>query len=261
MKILYAASNRTGAALQLQRYVQIFSNSQHEIKIATFSHPLISFNYDYCLDALLNFLNPTDKICFNSNFSYYCKELIKFQPDLIISDFELYTSIFAIENNIPLWQVSPLLLYYGLPKQLKSKTGIHKNCAQLISGNRNNHQYIKNILRNSQRKIIPSCLCDLETVVQLINGFEWCRPEFQLYPKNIKENFKLSKGYGTNLNDNFYNHLYNIIDCDWNDLENIICSLIYSYFGLGDLKTQTVQNTKEINIKLNENIKFLMDLL
>src|ERR1700686_268062 len=109
MRILYTAGNRVGSLNQLQRYLPEFEKSKHQFKIAAYKKSIGDLNCDYCLDSLLNFTNAKQTISFNGNYSYYSQEIKKFAPDLVISDFDIHSSILAIEQNIPLWQVSPML--------------------------------------------------------------------------------------------------------------------------------------------------------
>src|SRR5277367_870732 len=100
MKILYAAGNRSGSFFQMKRFLDTIQN--HTVKIAAYKKSSGNINIDYTLDALLNFSGHNENIAFNGNFIYYCKEIERFAHDLIISDFEIYTSIYAIEHNIPI---------------------------------------------------------------------------------------------------------------------------------------------------------------
>lgn len=257
MKILYSAGNRPGSYQQLKRYYPILQKD-HQVKFCSYKSSIKELNIDYCLDSLLNFSKPNAGISFNGNFSYLSKEIEKFKPELLISDFELYTSIIAMEQNIPIWQVSPMLLYYGLSKQLKTDLGIHKYNSHIISADRGKHQYIKNILNNSKIKIIVSHLCDIENKPDLLPGYQWCRPEFIL--NQIENEIVYSDGMAYNLADNFYNQKYTIINSTHQDLETAIGSSVTEYFGLGQNNSQAVE-VKKMNIKINEEVKFLGEML
>ncbi len=257
MRILYVAGNREGSYEQLRRYLPLFRESSHQFKIAGYKRSLRDLNADYCLDALLNFTNPNGSISFNGNFAYYGKEISKFNPDIIISDFDIYTSIYAIDRNIPLWQVSPALLYYALPDKEKRAIGIHKYNSNIISGDRARHQHIKNILNNSERKLVISHLCDIENPPELSVGYEWCRPEFEL--KDSVLSSVESAGTSTSLADAFYNEQYTLLKLQNPDVETVTGIYCNSYFGLGQLEPQTKQNI--INININLDTKFLMELI
>jgi hypothetical protein len=256
LKILYASGNHANSYHQLSRYLPLFHKSKHQFQVACYKQSLGNLTADYCLDALLNFIRPSDHISYNGNYSYYCKELLKFKPDLIISDLEIYTSIFAIEQNIPLWQVSSSLLYYALPKTLKQKIGLHKYHAQLISGNRKIHQYIRNILNQSTRKFVLSHLCDIPNSPKLSAGFEWCRPEFQL--SNSETRSIYTNGLTTTLSDAFYNQKYPMIINPLQDIETLANHYVNQYF---DLNGSNRNQSKDPEIQINSDVKFLMEML
>lgn len=258
MHILYAAGNREGAYEQLKRYLPLFRASSHQFKISGYKKHLRELNADYCLDALLNFSNPNGSVSFNGNFAYYGKEISKFAPDLVISDFDIHTSIYAIDKNIPLWQVSPALLYYGLPDATKRAIGIHKYNSNIISGDRARHQYIKSILNNSERRLVVSHLCDMTNPPELTMGYEWCRPEFEL-KKDVLPRVA-SNGTAASLADAFYNEQHTLLKLSELDIETITGIYCNEYFELGQLEPYNKQ-TQKVNITINNNTKFLMELL
>jgi hypothetical protein len=179
MKILYAASNRLGSYYQLKRFLQSVQHKNYNIKIATFKKSLGDLNADYMLDSLLNFTNP-EEISFNGNYVYYYNEIKRFNPDLIISDFEIFTSTIALELNIKLWQFSPINLYYGIDNNIKYNLGIHKNYFHLLDSSPKKNGYILNILNNSNRRFILSHIADTSHHKIIANNYEWARPNFIL---------------------------------------------------------------------------------
>jgi len=180
MRILYAAGNRYGSFYQLKRFLESIAKQNHIIKVAAYKKSMGDLDVDYMLDSLLNFTNPDSTVSFNGNYSYYRNEIKRFNPDLIISDLELYSSVLANELNIKLWQVSPMNLYYGLNVETKSKVGIHKHYSYLIESNHKRCEYVNYALTNSNRRFVLSHLCDCDSVPALIEGYEWARPSFIL---------------------------------------------------------------------------------
>jgi len=180
MRILYAAGNRLGSYYQLKRFLDSIAYKNHNIKVAAYKKSLGSLDVDYTLDCLLNFTDPLGTVSFNGNYSYYKNEIKRFNPDLIISDFEIYTSIIAHELKIKLWQISPLNLYYALNAKTKQNVGIHKHYSHLIESNHKRSEYINHALNYSSRKFVLSHLCDCESPTELVEGFEWARPDFLL---------------------------------------------------------------------------------
>src|SRR5258706_5453728 len=99
MKILYAANNNINSLIQLSRFLRVISK-QHHIKISAYkkSSPP-SINIDWTLDALLNIFNPRLSLN-NDNLCIYYDQVKKFKPDLVISDFEYFTSSVAADLNV-----------------------------------------------------------------------------------------------------------------------------------------------------------------
>jgi hypothetical protein len=180
MKILYAAGNRLGSYYQLKRFLNSVSKQNHNIKIAAYKNSTGDLNTDYTLDCLLNFTSPHTTFSFNGNYTYYSNEIKRFNPDLIISDFEIYTSIIAAELNIKLWQYSPINIYYALDQQTKQKILIHKYYSHLLEENIKRLEYINSAFDMSNRRFVLSHLCDNEKKPNLTNNFEWVRPSFIL---------------------------------------------------------------------------------
>ena len=179
LKILYAAGNRIGAHFQLKRFLQSIQHKNYIIKTAAFKKSLGDLDVDYMLDSLLNFTNP-EEISFNGNYSYYSNEIKRFAPDLIISDFEVYTSTIALELNIKLWQFSPINLYYGINNDVKYNLGIHKNYFFLLDSSPKRNGYILNLLNNSNRRFVLSHIGDSKYNNIISDNYEWVRPNFIL---------------------------------------------------------------------------------
>jgi hypothetical protein len=174
LKILYAASNRKGSALQLNRFLKSIDGEDYVVKIAAFKRSDYATPIDWTLNALLDITRPhLLKFEDNEMLKIYYSQVKSFAPDLIISDLELFTSHIANDLNIPIWQVSPLLSYIALEdRQLHLK--LHYN--YII--NKQNHikQRINNLLFNSDRCYVYSHFGDLLSPPQLRKGFQWIRP-------------------------------------------------------------------------------------
>lgn len=179
MRILYCAGNRLGSYYQLKRFLTSIGN-KYTIKIAAYKKSMGNFDIDYNLDSLLNFTDPDGMISFNGNYSYYKNEIKRYNPDLIISDLEIYTSIIASELKIKLWQFSPINLYYAITNDDKKNIGINKKYSFLIEADHKKVSYINQILNNSNKKFVLSHLCDFAGRPKLIERYEWVRPSFIL---------------------------------------------------------------------------------
>lgn len=174
MKILYAASNRKGAQLQLLRFLSFLSN-HHQIKIAGFNKSLPNINFDWTLDALQNVFDVSHLSFDNDNLRVYYEQIKSYSPDLIISDLELYTSYIGIQLSIPVWQVSPNLLYYGMNQQDKVNSNIYRHYSYFFNRQNMPDDILQNILVNSDKKFIYSHFGDAGNI-NLNSGYEWVRP-------------------------------------------------------------------------------------
>jgi len=187
VKILYSASNNTGAKIQLARFLQAFHGSSHQLKISAYKQSSPKETHiDWTLDSLLNMRQPYVISLDNDNLDIYFHQIKSYHPDLIISDLEYFTSYIANNLNIPLWQYSSTLINYGLTWQEKYHLGINKRYSYLVC--RDNHQdrlpYV-NIINNSDRNLVCSHYGDAPNSPKLENNFEWSRPYHQTYKKHV----------------------------------------------------------------------------
>ena len=132
---------------------------------------------DWTLDCLLDITGYQSKAFNNINYKRIVKDIKDFKPDLIISDMEIYISHIGLSLNIPVWQISPILLYYALPNYIKYNLSLNKNYAYIFQ-NQFNTAYIKNIIENSDKRFVYSFWGDAKSKPQLKEGFEWLRPYF-----------------------------------------------------------------------------------
>jgi hypothetical protein len=301
MRILYAADNKIGSYFQMKRFLSSVEHKNHIIKVAGYKRSIRDLWADSTLDCLLNFVEPDSTLSFNYNYNYYCNEIKKFKPDLIISDLEIYTSLIAIELGIKLWQYSPNLIYYALPNDIIKNINIDKYYHSVFQSNTRRKDYIRYILNNSDKKYVSSYLSDYTNRPTIYDGFEYVRPNFLLEEKKktisyffvsekntntfIKndeirlsvhnENFEdiysdnivgckyfISDGTPVFLADGFYNQKYNYIHPKYDDAESIIHSYLSEYFDTGKIIDDNTSFNKEtLTIKLDEKIKFLSQLL
>jgi uncharacterized protein (TIGR00661 family) len=181
MKILYAAANNQGAKIQLARFLEAMLGTDHQIKVAAYknSSPK-NINIDWTLNCLLNIYNPQE-ITFNSdNLGIYLDQIKYYDPDLIISDLEVFTSYIANILNITIWQCSSSIFNYALPKRAKYNLGLFKYYAHTIQRDPKYTQRCVNILDNSNGNFVYSHFGDTTEPPPLSNGFNWVRPYHQL---------------------------------------------------------------------------------
>lgn len=174
MKILYACSNREGAELQLFRFLQAVESKHYNIKIAAYKKTVVDIPIDWNLEALHNIFSPDFFDLENNNLQTYFEQVKHFNPDLIISDLEIFSSRVALALNIKLWQVSPLLIYYASSHSEKIKLGIYKTYGFLFD-NIKLQQVIKNIIFDSDKRFIYSHFGDVGKL-EVPKEYEWVRP-------------------------------------------------------------------------------------
>lgn len=175
MKILYAASNRLGAAEQLNRFLQAAMPFGHTIKISTFQQTKCIQNIDWNLSSLGNILGSTKSYIANDAFDIYASQIKSFAPDLIISDLEDKTSTIAYDLSIPIFQVNSQVLFEGLTHSATRKIGVIKQYPSLREDTLKNGR-ITQMLTNATQKLAYSHLCDIDSAPNLSFGFEYVRP-------------------------------------------------------------------------------------
>jgi hypothetical protein len=262
IKLLYAASNRIGSYLQFKRFLDTIDKNHYDIKLAAYTKSSCDLDVNYNLDCLLNFSKSNDdNISFNGNYDFYYNEIKRFNPDIIISDLEIYTSIIAIELNILLWQFSPMLIDYALSSELKYNIGWKKNHSHLFRSNFRRNNYETAVIYNADRRFVLSYLCDAGLNISIENKFEWIRPDFML-EENFDHKIVFNKGTTTDLADAFYNQKYSIISPIFDDKEIVMQSYISEFFGFGKISNDFNQlDNKKFNIVINDRVKFLNEYL
>jgi hypothetical protein len=172
MRIVYACNQRKGAHLQLNRFLQAVSN-KHQVRVAAFYGQNYECNIDWILDALCDIFTrkPTND---GVALDVYREQVKDFAPDLIISDCEIITSRIANELDIELWQVSPLLLYYGLKSAGNTSVPLSKLYPTLFNRDAYDDP-MKALVEISDRTFIYSHLADLNAKTSK-NNIEWIRP-------------------------------------------------------------------------------------
>lgn len=185
LKILYAASDNQNAKLQLHRFIQAIKDKPVQLKIAAYKDYSPNVSIDWTLDSLLNLFNK-DQISFdNLNFKFYFEQIKYYNPDLIISDLEYFTSYIANELNITLWQCSSSIINFALTKGQKYNLGIFKEYSYVFNKNPQHVQRIVNILDNSNYKFVYSHFGDYATPPEIQEGYEWIRPYHKVGKQSI----------------------------------------------------------------------------
>lgn len=152
----------------------------YTIKLAAYamSSPKIA-SIDWTLDCLSNVLNPNQVSLDNNNFSILLDQVRVFNPDLIISDLEYFTSEIGNYLNKPVWQCSSSMINYALTGDYKHGLGIHKKYSYLYKTNVSSMRLI-NIQNNAERNLIYSHFGDCKNPPTIKENYEWVRPYHQI---------------------------------------------------------------------------------
>jgi hypothetical protein len=183
LKILYAASNSYNAKPQLDRFLKVIEGKPFIVKIAAYKKSSPNVNIDWTLDSLLNIYKPELISSDSENFAVYYDQIKSFNPDLIISDLEYFTSAIAVDLNITLWQCSSSMINYSVTD--KYNLGLFKKYAYVLNKNPVNTQRIINLIDNSNCNFVYSHFCDTTDPPELKENFEWIRPYHEIGKRYI----------------------------------------------------------------------------
>jgi uncharacterized protein (TIGR00661 family) len=178
LKILYAANNNENSKIALSRFLLHLPKKNYQIKIAAYKKSSPNISIDWTLDCLLNIFRPEHISLDNENFNVYFEWIKNYNPDLIISDLEYFTSYIANVLDITLWQCSSSLINFALSHEHKYNLGLFKQYSYLYNRAPLYNQRITNIIDNSNYNFVCSHLGDTTDAPILKQGFEWLRPYY-----------------------------------------------------------------------------------
>lgn len=259
LKILYAASNNIGSKIQLSRFLKESYDKPYQIKIAAYikSSPK-NVSIDWTLDCLQNIFKPEHISLDNENFQTYFSQVKNYNPDLIISDLEYYSSYIANSLNISLWQCSSSLINFALDHNQKYNLGLFKQYYYLFHKVPLNNQRVINMIDNSNYNFVYSHLGDLNKPPLLDNKFQWIRPYHNVAKK--------SKIHEHNIVAASLNNNRKIIKLIQNQKDSIIfsqfCEEEYNNITLKDINNyqEYINNLGNSNLFVCEgNTSFLAD--
>lgn len=176
LKIIYASSKNVNSKIQLIRFIEAIKDAPINLKIAAYKDFSPNINIDWTLDALLNFLRPNQINFDNDNFKIYYDQIKYFNPDIVISDLEPFTSYAANMLDITLWQCSSSIINFALSKKEKYNLGLFKNYSFIFNRDPQSVQKTINILDNSNCNLLYSHFGDLESPPDVDSGYEWITP-------------------------------------------------------------------------------------
>jgi hypothetical protein len=187
MRILYTAGNRPGSDVQMSRIVEHLT-PDHKVCVAAFNHYSQSVKYlDWTLESI--YFKPArgDSAERNSLWNAYghkipqlpyvnvrssklfLKDVEKFEPDLIISDFEDMSAHIAVTLGVKLWYCSPVFLYDGF---------LWKRGSKRYSNSFYSFKQHMDIMPQADRIFVYSPFCDIKFRPILRNGREWVKPYY-----------------------------------------------------------------------------------
>jgi len=188
VKILFGAGNFIGSNIMLSRFLE--KTKEHDIRIISYyrNHKYLH-HIDWCLDAIYNSRNKQNNNYFKLKYdmispgvNHYLADLIineitEWEPDLVISDCELFTALVAKILKIQLWYCSPILQFIGINYECKK---IYNNKIKNLS-----------LLPKGDKYLVYSPLCDISSRPILKEGFEWVKPYYKLPEEFTTENIKI----------------------------------------------------------------------
>lgn len=183
VKILYASINNFDSTIQMSRFIESIINKNYSIKLSGYSRFCQSIPIDWNIESLFYTHNKNRRLN-TPDIDIYADQIKKFKPDIIISDLEYFTSMIAINLNIPIIQCSSYLLDSAVDSRNKKNfltQGIQKYSPALKT---KNNKFFNIINNNSNYKFVYSHLCDAKNKPFLKNGFNWIRPYHKIGKKS-----------------------------------------------------------------------------
>jgi hypothetical protein len=176
VKILYAAPNNFHGKIQAERVLDNLKD--HQVKVAAYRASMPDSGMDWCLDPLL-FPRKNNPFAFLENryLEVYQDQVKSFDPDLIISDMEFYTSYVALNLNKRLWHVSNRLYNFSIDELFKKHINVFKYYKDVYES-KQTLMIINELIAGADRNYLYSHFCDIDEKIILKNKFEWMRPYY-----------------------------------------------------------------------------------
>lgn len=187
IKILYAAGNRPEVYLQMQRILHHLDDQYFTVKIAAYNNYYFQ-QIDWTLDALKNVLDKRNFSIKSPYLSDYYEQVKLYNPDLIISDLEVYSSYIGNLLGIKVWQVSPLLFLFA-EKNWSTFNDRYSTLVDDIFGSE--YDYLTNVFNNSEQKFIYSYFADLKQQPVIVEGYDWIRPYHMMGKKHSVSQYQV----------------------------------------------------------------------
>jgi len=178
VKILYAAGNNFHGKIQLERFLRNVP-ADCQLKVSAYKKSMPETGADWVLDPLL-FPKKGGEYRFQENryLEIYMDQVKSFDPDLIISDFEIYTSYTASVLCKKFWHVSNRLFNFAIDNLFKKHINIFTYYKDLYE-NHVVYSVINNLIETADRNYVYSHFCDIDERLPLKPNFYWMRPYYQ----------------------------------------------------------------------------------
>lgn len=188
MKILYAASNNYHSKIQLERFLLNVDKSKFKIKISAYKNYLPNYNVDWTLDCLNNINLKYYSFTENRYLDIYLDQVRKYNPDLIISDCELYSSYIASQTGIKLWHASNSLLNYAIHTAYKKYLNLYKNYSLFFN---EQEKVVNSLIDVAEKNYLYSHWGDFSEPPSIKENFNWIRPYYVkgAYSQPCQHNF------------------------------------------------------------------------
>ena len=213
IKILYAASNNYNSKLQLSRFLEAVQNKPYQIKIAAYKDYCPDIHIDWTLDALYGTTNkykiPSNLV--NYNYDIYLEQVKSYNPDLVISDLDYFTSYIAMILGCQLWQCSSSVINFAFTKKQKYNMSIFKQYSYVFNKLPQYVQRTVNILDNSHHNFIYSHFGDSSNPPEIQEKYSWIKPYHKIGKTSINCQHNIVAAFIKN-NKNIINKIKNYQD-------------------------------------------------
>lgn len=245
MRILYGAGNYIGSNIIASRFLKNAPN--HQIKIAGYyrNHKYLN-TIDWCLDALYQTKFGTKNyfllkhgvkgpLVNHDIADVIINDILEFEPELVISDCEIFTAFVAKALEIPLWYCSPMLQLVGIEREYRDI---------LLGTFRKTKEYIAS-LPEADAYLVYSPLCDILSRPILKNTFEWVRPyyetpvelstesiDFSTFSRALPEGSLISTGETSFVADCLYSGRSFCVSPNPNEQEQLLNAQLLQYYNV-----------------------------
>lgn len=264
MKILYCCGKLPASNLRCSEFLKC---TEHEVKIAAYysNHEYLD-TIHWCLDALetndskskkqINKLLGKKIALDLNNLQIFLDDIVKFSPDLIISDYEFCAELISEVLDIALISCSPMHMIDGINYKFGTAPWF-----------KNKDSNVLNVFNTAKKKYVYSWLANVENKPELKSGFEYIRPYcvqqiFKPRDTELIQRFIMDKGFAFNTgnSENIAHQLtMDLVLCaahDPADMEAVINAYFIQELGIGIELGKCESSPQYLLNKLNSELNF-----